>query len=92
MIQPKTLSFVKVAFVESNIVHILKKVADNLLELVHSDVCGKISERSMGGAQYFLTFTDHKSRYSWTCFLKPKDEVFYYFLEWKSMLEKAQKY
>ena len=36
-----------------------------LLELVHSDVCGKISEPSIGGAQYFLTFTDDKSRYSW---------------------------
>ena len=46
-----------------------RQVAD-LLELMHSDVCVKISERSMSGAQYFLTFIDHKSRYSWTCFLK----------------------
>ena len=41
----------------------------DLLELVHSDldVCRKISELSIGGlgAQYFLTFTDDKSRYSW---------------------------
>ncbi len=37
----------------------------DLLELVHSDTCGKISEASLGGGQYFLTFTDDKTRYSW---------------------------
>ena len=46
----------------------------NILELVHSDLCGKISEECfMGGAQYFLTFRDHKSRYLWVYFLKTKD-------------------
>jgi len=34
----------------------------DLLELVHSDVCGKISNKFIGGAQYFLTFTGYKSR------------------------------
>ena len=61
----------------------------DLLELVHSDVCGKISEPSIGGAQYFLTFTDDKSRYSWVYILKTKDQVFSYFLEWKALVEKA---
>ena len=63
----------------------------DLLELVHSDVCGKISETSIGGAQYFLTFTDDKSRYSWVYILKTKDQVFDYFLEWKALVEKATK-
>ena len=36
-----------------------------LLELFNSDVCGKMSEKSIGGAQYFLTLTNDKSRYSW---------------------------
>ena len=31
-----------------------------LLELVHSDGCEKISEKLTGGAQYFLTFTDDR--------------------------------
>ena len=43
-----------------------------LLELVHSDVCGKIGEKSLGGAQYFLTFTDDKSKHSWVYILKTK--------------------
>ena len=62
-----------------------------LLELVHSDVCGKISEPSIGGAQYFLTFTDDKSRYPWVYILKTKDQVFDYFLKWKALVEKAIK-
>ena len=63
----------------------------DLLELVHSDVCGKISETSIGGAQYFLTFTDDKSRYSWVYILKTKDQVFERFVEWKCLVEKATK-
>lgn len=62
-----------------------------LLEIVHSDVCGKISEKSLGGAQYFLTFTDDKSRYSWVYILKSKDQVFDRFLEWKALVERSSK-
>ena len=28
------------------------------LELVHTDMCGKMNSTSLGGAQYFLTFID----------------------------------
>ena len=62
----------------------------DLLELVHSDVCSKISETSIGGAQYFLTFTDDKSRYSWVYILKTKVQVFERFVEWKSLVEKEE--
>jgi hypothetical protein len=37
-------------------------VAD-LLELVHTDVCGPMSTTARGGFQYFITFTDDFSRY-----------------------------
>ena len=30
------------------------------LQLVHSDVCGKLSSKSLGGAEYFVTFIDDK--------------------------------
>lgn len=59
------------------------------LELVHSDVCGKINVTSLGGAQYFLTFIDDHTRYVWTYMLKRKDEVFTKFLEWKAMVENS---
>ena len=30
----------------------------DLLELIHSDVCGPISIQARGGYEYFITFTD----------------------------------
>ena len=59
------------------------------LSLVHSDVCGKIGTKSLGGANYFLTFIDDKTHYVWIYVLKTKDEVFKYFLEWKTQAEKS---
>ena len=46
------------------------------LELVHSDMCGKMQEKSLGGAEYFLTSTDDKTRYTSVYILKTKDQVF----------------
>ena len=60
-----------------------KTQSTELLELVHSDVCGKISEKSLGGGQYFLTFTDDKSRYSWVFVLRSKDQVYDRSQQWK---------
>ena len=65
------------------------KRSDTILGLVHSDVCGKMSTQSLGGANYFLTFIDDKSRYTWVYVLKRKDEVFEKFKEWKSFVEKS---
>ena len=59
------------------------------LDLVHSDVCGKINVQSLSGAEYFLTFTDEKTRYVWVYVLKHKSEVFDKFLEWKALVEKS---
>lgn len=55
--------------------------ADEPLVLVHSDVCGKITPKSAGGAGYFLTFTDDKTQYVWVYALKQKSEVFSKFCE-----------
>ncbi len=35
----------------------------DLLGLIHSDVCGPMSTQARGGYDYFVTFTDDKSRY-----------------------------
>ena len=37
--------------------------AQELLELVHSDVCGPMSIQARGGYEYFVTFTDDYSRF-----------------------------
>ena len=57
-------------------------------ELIHSDVCGKISPESMGGGNYFVTFIDHATRYCWINIIKTKDQVFESFKKWKVSVEK----
>ena len=57
------------------------------LELVHSDLCGEMGEKSLSEAKYFLSFIDDNTRYVWVYFLKSKDEVFSKFVEWKAMVE-----
>ncbi|UYV65931.1 hypothetical protein LAZ67_3005907 [Cordylochernes scorpioides] len=49
----------------------------NLLELIHSDLCGPVD--SFAGSRYFLTFTDDFSRRVTVYFLKHKDQVIEYF-------------
>lgn len=63
--------------------------ADEPLGLVHSDVCGEITPKSAGGAEYFFTFTDDKTRYVWVYALKQKSEVVSKFCEWKALVEKS---
>lgn len=60
-----------------------------VLELVHTDVCGPMRVNSIGGSRYFLTFIDDKSRWCEIYFLKKKNEVFEKFKEFKSMVEKS---
>ena len=59
------------------------------LDLVHSDLCGKMNEKSLSGAEYFLSFIDNKTRYVRVYFLKSKDQVFEKFLKWKAMVKKS---
>ena len=59
------------------------------LELIHSDVCGKISSKSLGRAEYFVTFIDDKTRYVWAYAIKKKSDVFQKFCEWKAEVEKS---
>ena len=64
------------------------KRPSRLLELVHSDVCGKIGTHSLGGSDYFVTFVDGRSHHVWVYSLRSKDQVFETFLQWQRMVEK----
>lgn len=57
------------------------KRATNLMELVHSDVCGPILVNSFGDSRYFVTFIDDFSRYTYVYFIKRKSEVLEKFQE-----------
>ena len=50
-----------------------------ILELVHSDVCGPMQTKSLSGAYYFLIFIDDRTRYTWVYFITNKSDVFEYF-------------
>ncbi|KPJ19636.1 Retrovirus-related Pol polyprotein from transposon TNT 1-94 [Papilio machaon] len=58
-----------------------------LLELVHSDVCGPMETESLGGAKYFLTFTDDYSKKIFVYFLQKKSEVIDKLKEFKKYVE-----
>ncbi|WVZ01079.1 hypothetical protein V8G54_027148 [Vigna mungo] len=60
---------------------------DHILDLVHSDVCST-SKKSLGGAQYFVTFIDDHSRKLWVYPLKRKDEVLRIFKEFHTSVER----
>ena len=57
------------------------------LELVHSDVSGKMDTPSLGEGEYFLTFIDDYTHYTWVYVLKWKSEVFDKFQNWKALIE-----
>jgi hypothetical protein len=58
-----------------------------ILDLIHSDVCGPMPVKSLGGSLYYVTFIDDYSRKTWLYLLKTKDEVFNKFQEFKEEIE-----
>jgi transposase InsO family protein len=45
------------------------------LEVIHSDLSGRFSRKSLGGAGYYITFIDDATRYTWVKFLKLKSDA-----------------
>ncbi|GKB36210.1 retrovirus-related pol polyprotein from transposon TNT 1-94 [Tanacetum coccineum] len=45
------------------------------LQLLHMDLCGPIRVESINGKKYVLVIVDDYSRYTWTHFLRSKDET-----------------
>lgn len=46
-----------------------------LLELVHGDLCGLVSSATTGGGRYFLLLVDDATRYMWVVLLTTKDTM-----------------
>ena len=61
--------------------------ATDLLEIIHTDVCGLMSVDARGGYHYFLTFIDDLSRYGYIYLMKHKSETFEKFKEFQSEVE-----
>ena len=47
-----------------------EKRQTKLLKLIHTDVCGPMQTRSVGGTWYFLIFVDDRSRFTWDYFIR----------------------
>ena len=54
--------------------HIDKRKRE-ILELVHTDVCGPMQTRSLGGAYYFIIFIDDRTIYTWVYFMRNKSDL-----------------
>jgi transposase InsO family protein len=61
--------------------------ASDLLELIHTNVCGPMSTTARRGFQYFITFTDDLSRYGYVYLMKHKTGTFEKFKEFLNEVE-----
>lgn len=61
--------------------------ATGILNLIHSDVSGRMSSPSLSGYEYYVLFIDEYPRKTWIFFLKTKGEVFKWFQEFKALVE-----
>ncbi|GJR68618.1 putative RNA-directed DNA polymerase [Tanacetum coccineum] len=61
---------------------------ENTLDQVHSDVCGPIKTKTLGGCSYFVTFIDDHSRKVWVYTLKTKDQVLDMFKQFHALVER----
>ena len=58
--------YTKTAFSSSD------NISEEVLELIHSDLCGPMSSTSLTGFDYYITFIDDFSRKTWIYFLRSK--------------------
>ena len=61
--------------------------ASDLLELIHTDVCGLMSTTARGGFQYFISFSDDFSRYGYVYLMKHKSKTSEKFKEFQNEVE-----
>ncbi|KAI0993108.1 hypothetical protein K3495_g15076, partial [Podosphaera aphanis] len=51
------------------------KRASKVFDLIHSDLSGRFSVKSLGGKEYYITFIDDCTRHAWIYFLKQKSDA-----------------
>ena len=61
-----------------------------LLELVHSDLCGPFNVKLKGGALYFATFINDRSRKIWVYPIKSIDQVLDVFKQYQALSERQR--
>ena len=61
--------------------------AKESLELIHSDVCGPMNVKDIGGYEYFVIFIDGYSRYGHVNLMLHKSETFEKFKEFRAEVQ-----
>ena len=61
--------------------------SSQVLQLIHTDVCGPMRHQTQKGSRYFITFIDDYSRKAHVYFLKNKHEAYDKFIEFKTLVE-----
>ncbi|CAI7797361.1 unnamed protein product [Closterium sp. NIES-54] len=61
---------------------------DELLGVVHADLCGPFREAAKDGSRYFLVLKDRKTRYVWAYPLAQKSDALAAFQKWLPMAER----
>ncbi|CAI7849418.1 unnamed protein product [Closterium sp. NIES-54] len=64
---------------------------DELLGVVHADLCGPFREAAKDGSHYFLVLKDRKTRYVWAYPLAQKSDALAAFQKWLPMAERQCK-
>ena len=59
----------------------------DLLDLIHTDVCGPFRSATRHGERYFVTFTDDFSRYGYVYLIKHKSETFRVFRTYQNEVQ-----
>ena len=63
------------------------ETANDLLSLIHTDVCGPLSSPARGSYLYVITFTDDFSRYGYVYLMRHKSESFEKFKIFKNEVQ-----
>ncbi|GJU45004.1 retrovirus-related pol polyprotein from transposon TNT 1-94 [Tanacetum coccineum] len=58
------------------------------LNLLHKDLCGPMRVASINGKKYILVIVDDYSRYTWTLFLRSKDETLKVLKDFLTMIQR----
>jgi hypothetical protein len=61
--------------------------SENVLELIHADICGPITPAALGNYRYFITFIDNYSHYDYIKFIREKSESLEAFKNFKAIVE-----
>ncbi|GJS85396.1 retrovirus-related pol polyprotein from transposon TNT 1-94 [Tanacetum coccineum] len=59
------------------------------LQLLHMDLCGPMRVESINGKKYVLVIVDDYSRYTWTHFLRSKDETHAVLIDFLTLVQRG---